>query len=178
MRVFHFGDDGGVEIVCFRSWACGRTVHHVQASLILETHPFWWQGCLAMTWGHVRPWAPASPRVPCCPASSGPTPIALTPVPSLGPLPRSHSFPRAPNNSASNQVSISDTSEWPHHFPPATGLPRRRWLPSQTPHRFTQPAHAEPVAIPYFPTTDRRCARAKHRGAPAGSAGNTRSRKA
>ena len=64
MRVFQFGDDGGVEIVCFRSWACGRAVHHVQASLILETHPFWSQGCLAMTWGHVRPWVPASPRVP------------------------------------------------------------------------------------------------------------------
>ena len=34
MCVFHLGDDGGGEIVDSRSWACGRTVHHVQASLI------------------------------------------------------------------------------------------------------------------------------------------------
>ena len=55
MRVFQFGDDGGVEIVDSRSRACGRTVHHVNASLVLATHPFSTQGCLAKIWGHVQP---------------------------------------------------------------------------------------------------------------------------
>ena len=44
MRVFHFGDNGAAKIVVIREWASGRSIQSVQITLILTTHPFFYEG--------------------------------------------------------------------------------------------------------------------------------------